>query len=289
MAGLVESMARMTTTPRSAGPAPPLRHRQVIDDMQLSIAGSQMHKRQWIHHRFAVTGIGLVTRGRGMYRAGDGEEHIVEAGSLFSVYPGPTFHYGPIDGTSWAEYHVCAAGTGVRRWVRWGLVPTDGRVHRTHEVGKSVEQFRRLIAVYRRGGPADADRALLLAEQLLLELLHRRERPGARPPISPHAERALAYCERHLADPIDMPEVAARFAMSYSAFRQQVRRATGLPPGQYLTRLRCEAACRLLHETSLRISEVGPRVGIEDPFTFSRTFKRCVGVSPRDYRRQSVR
>ena len=144
------------------------------------------------------------------------------------------------------------------------------------------------MAIYKRGGPGDSDRAILMSEMLLLEIKLRRVDAPHQAPVTKAIERVLAYCEKHLAEPIDFQQLASDHAMSYSALRQRVRRAAGLPPGQYLIRLRCEAACRLLNQTALSVGEVGQQVGIDDPFAFSRTFKRCVGLSPRDFRRQSV-
>ena len=110
-------MSRMTRPQIVAGTTPPLRHPANIHDLRLPIAGRDLHKDAWIHHGFAVTGIGLVTRGRGTYQVDDGPVQTIEAGDMFAVWPGPIFHYGPNPGSTWTEYHVCGVGTGVRRWV----------------------------------------------------------------------------------------------------------------------------------------------------------------------------
>lgn len=60
-----------------------------------------------------------------------------------------------------------------------------------------------------------------------------------------------------------------------------MRAVLGLAPASYLGALRCEHACRLLGDRALSIEEVGRRVGIADPYLFSKVFKRVVGVSPR--------
>jgi AraC-like DNA-binding protein len=36
--------------------------------------------------------------------------------------------------------------------------------------------------------------------------------------------------------------------------------------------------------TELRINEIAAKIGIDDPYYFSRFFKRRIGVSPHEYR-----
>jgi transcriptional regulator GlxA family with amidase domain len=48
--------------------------------------------------------------------------------------------------------------------------------------------------------------------------------------------------------------------------------------------LRAQRSAFLLRTTTLAVREVAAQVGFEDPFHFSRFFKRQMGVSPREYR-----
>ncbi len=54
--------------------------------------------------------------------------------------------------------------------------------------------------------------------------------------------------------------------------------------GQYVTERRMEAARELLADPCCRLYEVAEKVGYEDPKYFSKTFKKVVGVSPKEYR-----
>jgi two-component system response regulator YesN len=49
---------------------------------------------------------------------------------------------------------------------------------------------------------------------------------------------------------------------------------------------RLQEAENMLLCTDLSIAEIGDRVGWEDQFYFSRTFKKNTGLSPGDFRRQ---
>ncbi|MNC93415.1 DNA-binding transcriptional regulator AraC [compost metagenome] len=49
-----------------------------------------------------------------------------------------------------------------------------------------------------------------------------------------------------------------------------------------------EKAQELLAHTSLRVGEIAEAVGFEDEAYFSRRFRQCFRVAPRDYRRRTA-
>ncbi|MBI3832137.1 MAG: helix-turn-helix transcriptional regulator [Planctomycetes bacterium] len=60
---------------------------------------------------------------------------------------------------------------------------------------------------------------------------------------------------------------------------------TGRTPLQYLTALRVDEAKHLLRYGGYSVKEVSRRVGYEDPYYFSRLFKKWVGQSPEAFAR----
>lgn len=258
-----------------------------ITDVQISSAGFVPQKREWIHRPFLLDAVGLIVAGHGTYQVGDGPVRSIGPGSVFAVYPGPVFHYGPSDGQTWSERFITVTGAGLRRWVKAGWLWQDGAVYQLDDWSAAVDLHSQLMSVLTRSERGDADRAVLVAERYLLELYYARSRPASDAQRPSHGLGAvLAYCRSHLAEPIDFAALAERYAMSYSSLRQQISRATGLPPAKYLLRLRCDAARAMLTETDLPIKAIASRVGLADAYTFSRSFKRCVGLSPEHYRRE---
>ena len=71
--------------------------------------------------------------------------------------------------------------------------------------------------------------------------------------------------------------------ISVAQLERLFKRVFQLTPQQLLTKLRIEAAMRLLHgDTS--IAEIGQLCGFSDQSAFARQFKCTVGMPPRDYR-----
>ena len=77
----------------------------------------------------------------------------------------------------------------------------------------------------------------------------------------------------------------ARLSPNY--FGWQFKRATGLPPHQYVILRRVDRAKQLLQGGDLSLAEVAAGAGFADQSKFSHTFKRVVGVSPRQFRRSA--
>jgi AraC-like DNA-binding protein len=126
---------------------------------------------------------------------------------------------------------------------------------------------------------------------LLRELL-RREAPGAagwgQALRDPPVHRALALMQADCAQPWTLDSLAAAVGLSRTGLAQRFRQALGDTPLSHLRTLRMQQAMRLLAETTQTLEQVATAVGYQDAFSFSKVFKREVGQSPREFRRQDA-
>lgn len=107
-------------------------------------------------------------------------------------------------------------------------------------------------------------------------------------PARSAAERVAAVREQvreALAQPHRLTEMAAAAGLSVPHFSQLFRRQTGHAPVDYLIRQRIRSACRLLDASDAAVATIAAEVGYEDPYYFTRSFRRVMGCSPRAYRR----
>jgi AraC family transcriptional regulator len=132
-----------------------------------------------------------------------------------------------------------------------------------------------------------------LANVLAVHLI--RNASGPRPlavrsdgSLPPGKLRAVVeYIEEHLDGSPTLEQMAATAHLSVYHFARQFKAATGLPPHQYVILRRVEWAKRLLQEGDLSLAEVAAGTGFTDQSKLSHTFKRVVGVSPRQFRRSA--
>ena len=91
---------------------------------------------------------------------------------------------------------------------------------------------------------------------------------------------AVAEMQSRMAQPFRMAEMAAAANLSPSRFRHLFTTQTGLPPSQFLRRMRLRRAHLLLESTFLSVKEVMALVGYNDPSHFSRDFKQFHNLLP---------
>jgi AraC-like DNA-binding protein len=125
---------------------------------------------------------------------------------------------------------------------------------------------------------------LLVAE---MTTFFRQARPAPHT-LSLELQRARQYLDDHLQQPLYLAEAAAVAGRSVSWLHRQFRCELQTTPAQYILAARLRIARHLLVTSTLGIAEVGQAVGLEDPFYFSKLFKRRVGVAPCAYRRSSA-
>lgn len=81
---------------------------------------------------------------------------------------------------------------------------------------------------------------------------------------------------------------AARLGVSVGYLTEVVKTVTGRTPGQLIREERVLEARRLLGGTDMSVGQVSRSLGFADPAYFCRFFRRETGVSPGDYRRQTI-
>ena len=95
---------------------------------------------------------------------------------------------------------------------------------------------------------------------------------------------AITYIHQNFKSRIDVEQLAEMEHMSGTVFREVFHRHTGVSPNEYIIRQRMSAACRMLLQTGENVGAVAAAVGYQDPFYFSRIFKKKVGMTPGEYR-----
>jgi YesN/AraC family two-component response regulator len=83
-----------------------------------------------------------------------------------------------------------------------------------------------------------------------------------------------------------MDEFAQTLGMGRTVFYKKVKNFTGQSPNEYMRIIRMKKAAELLVTTGLNVSEVSYKVGINDPFYFSKCFKTQFGMSPSQFQKK---
>lgn len=98
-------------------------------------------------------------------------------------------------------------------------------------------------------------------------------------------EPVIRYIREHLAEGLSMPALAQMAGMSLSRFERRFKRVFGMPPSQYIVRVRVNEACRRLTTSNESIAAIAKTVGFYDQSALARAFTHIMGVSPTAYRK----
>lgn len=148
-----------------------------------------------------------------------------------------------------------------------------------------TEAVEQLWLVARQQGGAIGPELDALTARLVSVFLRLATEPPLTRTRHDWIEAAVAHIEGHLTEPLRLPDLARRFGCSEGHFCRIFRARTGYPPILYLLRARVTRALHLLQHTHWPVAEIGRAVGFENPFYFSRVFRRLQGCSPQQYRR----
>jgi AraC-like DNA-binding protein len=141
------------------------------------------------------------------------------------------------------------------------------------------------IITWFRRGRRDMDVARQLAVLLLRETaISFKDKLPASGDLPPLLQRAMIYVERCHDESPTVGEVAHSLQRSESHVLKLFKRHLGTTVKGYIIDTQIRAACEYLAGSNLTMAEVGQRVGIPDPYHFSRAFRQRMNCTPSKYR-----
>lgn len=255
-----------------------------------------------------------VVEGSGVFRLGERKAQA-RPGLLFLIGPGEwhqffslsepfrydavTFDLASEDGEPCNLPFAEIFSRADRRWME--SVLREGVLHVPESLRPSLRAlFAAAMAASIRsegaGAPTGSGGAAAVAAFLegLGELVLRMA-PGGEKALLPGKEKgvrrrlvdqAVEFMNASFSRPLTLEEIAGHVHLHPVYFAQLFKAEVGLPPRQYLLRIRINHARRLLAETDLPVSDIARSCGFRTVAYFSRAFRTAEGVSPSAYRRK---
>lgn len=96
------------------------------------------------------------------------------------------------------------------------------------------------------------------------------------------------YLAQHYMEDLSLEVIAKKYFFSPTYFSTFFKINTSMTFTEYVLRLRIEKAKALLVDAEWKVSEIALNVGFRDAGYFTRVFKREVGMSPEDFRKNTA-
>ena len=151
----------------------------------------------------------------------------------------------------------------------------------------------RSIEAYQQNSQDGSDHGSQAAQAWLTSALRAVAEEDAMPQLSGKAaaqDEAVRKLQQEIRANLHKSWSSAEVMQALGLGREQAlrvfKRCTGTSPGAWVNRCRLDRAAYLLRFSERAIKNVANEVGYDDPYFFSRQFKKYHGLSPRAYRQQ---
>ena len=236
--------------------------------------------------------------GSGWYRVGEKDSaaaktYQVKANEFFILPAGKPHAYGSSDEEPWTIYWVHFKGMHAAIYAQGAQKPQVVLPNLQSRIGHRNNIFEEIFNTLHRDNSLDALRfvsSLLhyyLASIRYLQQYRQAEAPKPKATDEDDiVEAAIHFLKENIGRRLSLSDMAAYVGYSVSHFSAIFRRKTGQSPINYFNHLKIKDACGMLETTDIQINQLCFKVGIDDPYYFSRLFTRLMGCSPDAYRKK---
>lgn len=219
----------------------------------------------------------------------DGKEKIVSAGHMVLYKPEEIQKYVYYLEDNPEVFWIHFTGSDVKNILAYHGISLDEHVFYCGVLPDYKALFRKIIQELQlcRYGYEDYI-ASLFNDILLLVDRQQHEQKKATGDVQEQIERAAAYFNENYNTKISIDDYAESLHISTNWFIHNFKQYAGMSPAQYILSLRMVNAQSLLERTTYNIKEISEIVGYENPLYFSRVFKKEIGKSPAQYRKEMI-
>lgn len=193
--------------------------------------------------------------GRGVFQTQD-KGYDIGPGEAFLMLPGEVSAYRADEEDPWHNIWVGFTGRRAEEYLQSCGLNDQRRVchcDQLEELEACVEEMRRFETAGRDSG-------------------------------GEYVRQAVEYIRSHFQEDLTVARLAKYVGLNRSYLTTVFQNTLGMSPQQVLMRFRMERAAQLLEEKNLSVAEIARSCGYPDPLTFSKAFKRTMGVTPSQYR-----
>ena len=96
-------------------------------------------------------------------------------------------------------------------------------------------------------------------------------------------EQAKAYIHSHYSEKLTLADVAEHLNISSGHLSNTFKKFTGVTISDYIATIKIDHAKELIDTHQYLMYEMSDMLGFENPYYFSKVFKKVTGIAPREY------
>jgi AraC-like DNA-binding protein len=220
-----------------------------------------------------------------------GSCRVVLENKSYDLRVGAVFCYGPntshsienVGDTQLVKFFVDLQGTKVAELL-WSTFLKEMKPHQIAQYRWIHDIFRQLQDAGKKGGD-NVQKICRLLIELLMERIEQLSFVAQGNISQAYAtyERCRSYLNTHFSSLKSINDLANECNVSSAYLARLFKRYTKTPPSNLLLHYKMNYAAELLMAGDHLVKEVADKVGIDDQYYFSRSFKKFFGVSPKNF------
>lgn len=225
--------------------------------------------------------------GAGWYQIGDKKSEV--GPNQFFILPQNVEHaYGSSDNNPWSIYWIHFGGESLSRFNELHAVQKHFKPFYIKSSGEIITMFSRIYKALELGYSTDN---LIFANMCLPHFLSLFIYNSKHTTVSPNdkmdvVDSAILYMQEHINENISLQDLSSHYNYSASRFSSLFKQKTGYAPIDYFIQMKMQKASQQLDFSSSSVKDIALSMGFDDPYYFSKRFRKIIGLSPKQYRSQ---
>lgn len=251
------------------------------DQQTLGPSGGLIHKFRTLQ-TFALV---YVVEGENEFESAPTGTISIREGELFFLFPGVSHRYGTNAEQHSFSYWYVFDGQLPLEWMKQGLLNPTSPVYNIGKDQQLLSWCKEGVLLANSNEPDRVDGVTRTLLNILHQTIVAGEQIGKVNRKNKDVIAVIAAMHKAIRlQDFNLEQFCKLNQLSFEYVRKAFRKDTGLSPGNYFSRLKLDNARAQLVNSDETVARIGHSLGFEDPYYFSRWFKKRDGASPAHYR-----
>jgi AraC-like DNA-binding protein len=225
--------------------------------------------------------------GSGWYKIGDKKSEV--GPNQFFILPQNVEHaYGSSEDNPWSIYWIHYGGESLPQLNSLQTIQKHFKPAYIKNSGEILTMFSRMYKALELGYSTDnlIFANLCLPHFLSLFIYNSKQTTVSSTEKMDCVDSAILYMQEHINENITLQELSSHYNYSASRFSSLFKQKTGYAPIDYFIQMKMQKASQQLDFTTSSVKDIALSMGFDDPYYFSKRFRKIIGLSPKQYRTQ---
>lgn len=209
----------------------------------------------------------------------------IKRGDIVLISPDQAFNYQADESSDHSVYWINFTGSLAENFAQRLLMKMDDGSANVGMLSNIVTDFDNLLALGQRGYTAtNVIHGVHVLQQALSFLALQLRLSAFKGSSNFDLEAVETLMRNNLHQELNLDTLAHYSQLSKYHFSKKFKELTDTSPIQHFINMKIQQACIRLDNSHDAIKQIAEELGYNDPYYFSRLFKKTVGMSPKQYR-----